>query len=1024
MHFIIYSKKLNFSTFKETLECVYRENYTSMDVDREEQEATAFHERFASHASGEDGDCNKQPTASSTGSILLGAEETSSLEGSPMLRRAPDASGTRIDTSKAKVTDDFLQYKGSIAPSPAASQSHVRKRPSFGATHGSLTPRKRGPHIIDSKSAALLKAHSNLSTAVRPTAQQNHHRSSTAPVAVDSMISAMPKSLDANLRGPKLTRGNSNMSRSGWLSKEFRKFRVASGWHHRYFICAHGALQYFKKRPPSAGATPRGEILLGDGCNINFSGDMNNEGLYPFSVIFQDKTLPALHVAAESLEDARAWVQTLRNNVNNHFEKPHKRDETPGTDSKSHNGDQSTSLQVEKHIDAKSSGRADSKIVRRLTRTRSRQASFIVVVDSGDEIEEDESGTSAAKSFEDSSRIKNTLKTSHHDEATTIPSVSIPSTQSMEQPSLFLQEEVPWYFQAIAAYIFDIRIPRPSNWKLIRLAQRLRIFRDTYAESALHRNTNYQQPLLTRCCIKGCPSVVGQLLLDLTAERSKWDPSFSYGSAFDKPGNAKLETYPCKEDTAVYVTRSYSIAPPLSFPCLLPRSFTVGRLFKEFSDGSILIVFDSDAPTAKSIGYPLKTDEVQGKMRGGMWISPASATGNSMGSNSDASIVTMCLQIDAKGWVGRDSIVGRTFQAEECLTEYMLSAVAGLRDFVEEHLHFTGMVPGLSCPDTVSTSQSQQVANSGFVDAPRSEDFETKDSGSVPNLSSTAYQDTSTGAPRLSLTEIEKMDEEIRSWSLIRYARPSECAKTNDDSVIKCWSQTEAKIFQVRGVNYLEDRIKMTSPPSCLRLIACDLTMRGRRPDAVANDYLEPLNRVAWMEHGLVQRVQRKYGSQAPFLLVINFMIPGGMNNVMYFRVPAEDGPEEDGASNSVKMLRKFMSPDVDDEYRDARLKIIPNVVEGGWVVQRGVGNKPAIIGKKITQTYHAGENWFEIDIDIGSSRVAGAILGLVKGYTKVLVIDLAFLLESKTTEELPERLLGSARYFRMNLEELPEFPE
>ena len=125
-----------------------------------------------------------------------------------------------------------------------------------------------------------------------------------------------------------------------------------------------------------------------------------------------------------------------------------------------------------------------------------------------------------------------------------------------------------------------------------------------------------------------------------------------------------------------------------------------------------------------------------------------------------------------------------------------------------------------------------------------------------------------------------------------------------------------------------------------------------------------------------------------------------------------------------MKMLRKYMSLDVDDEYRDARLKIIPNVVEGGWVVKRGVGNKPAIIGKKITQTYHAGANWFEIDVDIGSSRVAGAILGLVKGYTKVLVIDIAFLLESKSAEELPERMLGSARYFRINLDELAEFPE
>ena len=72
-------------------------------------------------------------------------------------------------------------------------------------------------------------------------------------------------------------------------------------------------------------------------------------------------------------------------------------------------------------------------------------------------------------------------------------------------------------------------------------------------------------------------------------------------------------------------------------------------------------------------------------------------------------------------------------------------------------------------------------------------------------------------------------------------------------------------------------------------------------------------------------------------------MIPGGMNVVMHFRVPNQT--QEYGNSTAVNMLRQFMSKEVDDDYRDSKLKIIPNVVEGGWIVKRGVGNKPAIIG-------------------------------------------------------------------------------
>ena len=42
------------------------------------------------------------------------------------------------------------------------------------------------------------------------------------------------------------------------------------------------------------------------------------------------------------------------------------------------------------------------------------------------------------------------------------------------------------------------------------------------------------------------------------------------------------------------------------------------------------------------------------------------------------------------------------------------------------------------------------------------------------------------------------------------------------------------------------------------------------------------------------------------------------------------------------------------------------------------VGNKPALIGTKLTQFYTRGDRFFEVDIDIGSSAVAARVLGLV----------------------------------------------
>jgi hypothetical protein len=49
------------------------------------------------------------------------------------------------------------------------------------------------------------------------------------------------------------------------------------------------------------------------------------------------------------------------------------------------------------------------------------------------------------------------------------------------------------------------------------------------------------------------------------------------------------------------------------------------------------------------------------------------------------------------------------------------------------------------------------------------------------------------------------------------------------------------------------------------------------------------------------------------------------------------------------------------------------------------VGNKPALIGTKLSQHYSRGDRFFEIDIDIGSSAVASRVLGLVSLYTCTL---------------------------------------
>ncbi|KAH9686953.1 protein ENHANCED DISEASE RESISTANCE 2-like [Citrus sinensis] len=81
-------------------------------------------------------------------------------------------------------------------------------------------------------------------------------------------------------------------------------------------------------------------------------------------------------------------------------------------------------------------------------------------------------------------------------------------------------------------------------------------------------------------------------------------------------------------------------------------------------------------------------------------------------------------------------------------------------------------------------------------------------------------------------------------------------------------------------------------------------------------------------------------------------------------------------------LLQRFV--DGDDEFRNSRLKLIPSVPK--------------------------------INVDIGSSTVADGVLGLVIGVITTLVVDMAFLVQANTTDELPERLIGAVRVSHIEL--------
>lgn len=148
-----------------------------------------------------------------------------------------------------------------------------------------------------------------------------------------------------------------------------------------------------------------------------------------------------------------------------------------------------------------------------------------------------------------------------------------------------------------------------------------------------------------------------------------------------------------------------------------------------------------------------------------------------------------------------------------------------------------------------------------------------------------------------------------------------------------------------------------------------------------------------------------------PFVFVVNIALPGPPNYHMVFYYAVDDMSLIDGSDGtpSSKLCQEFFFGK-DDTFQDNTFKLIPQIIEGNFMVRKAVGCTPAIMGNKIEQRYVQGERFFELMIDTGSSAVAAGVIRICNGYAKMIVVDLAFLFEGYNERTLPERVLGTVR--------------
>jgi Protein ENHANCED DISEASE RESISTANCE 2, C-terminal len=244
-------------------------------------------------------------------------------------------------------------------------------------------------------------------------------------------------------------------------------------------------------------------------------------------------------------------------------------------------------------------------------------------------------------------------------------------------------------------------------------------------------------------------------------------------------------------------------------------------------------------------------------------------------------------------------------------------------------------------------------------------------------------------------TEYDWM-EKIKSTGAIPYLELDSSCKNG-------WSTPTSDRFMVRGPTYLSDKVKMPAGEFLLKPLGFDW-MKG--PTKISEVLSHPNHRIRKTLNELA--MTDTDASTRPFIWAFNLQLPNKDNYsaIIYF---ASFEPVDDGS-----LMDRFLKGD--DSFKNSRLKLIANMAKAPWIVRTAVGEQAiCILGRALKCKYTTGPDFIEVDVDIGSSIVANAIVHLAFGYVTCLTVDMAFLLEGQSEEELPERVLCAIRFVELD---------
>ncbi|CAB4309486.1 unnamed protein product [Prunus armeniaca] len=484
-----------------------------------------------------------------------------------------------------------------------------------------------------------------------------------------------------------------------------------------------------------------------------------------------------------------------------------------------------------------------------------------------------------------------------------------------------------------------------KHWRLLQCQNGLRIFEELLEVDYLPRSCSRAMKAVG--VVEATCEEIFELVMSMDGTRFEWDCSFQYGSLVEEvDGHTAVLYHRLQLDW---------------FPMFVwPRDLCYVRYWRRNDDGSYVVLFRSreHENCGPQPGYVRAHIE-----SGGFNISPLKPR-----NGRPRTQVQHLMQIDLKGWgVG----YAPSFQ-QHCLLQ-VLNSVAGLREWFSQtdERNAPPRIPVMvnMSSASVSSRKGQKLHDSSINSANRNsvmmDDYSDEDEEfQIAEAEQEAYQNGLENDMKKTAVEEEPADQiDLSCFS-------GNLRHDDHDKARDCWKVSDGNNFRVRSKHFCYDKTKIPAGKHLMDLVAVDWFKDTKRMDHVAR------------RQGCAAQVASEKGL---FSIVFNLQVPGSTHySMVFYFVTKELVPGS--------LLQRFV--DGDDEFRTSRLKLIPSVPKGSWIVRQSVGSTPCLLGKAVDCNYIRGPKYLEIDVDIGSSTVANGVLGLVIGVITTLVVDMAFLVQ------------------------------